>query len=679
VLCGSLALLAALAIGAALARSAAAQPPAAAAPVVIDGPGPDIVRPSGLGLSIARDGTGGLAYLKRVAGVAHVFVSQLAGGSFQPPAQVDASLGGASSQPVIAAGNGGLLLLAFVNGGQMYVANRASSSSSFTAPIAIAGNSSSPSISISNFGKAYVAFTTTDGSGHDVRAAYYYNGNWALEAPPLNVTAADDAGTGAGAPDVATAGDGVAVVVWGEGGHIYSRRVWGTTPSAVVEQADGPPSGCTEGSASNPAVGTEGDSSYADVAFQEVANCGGPQQTRVLMNQLVGSAFNGVSEPDGLTGSTTDNAVNPAITMGEYGRGWVTSIHTTSRSVFATELWDYGQSVGTTQINGLAEITTPVAVPATAGLYSNLIAFQQNPGAAGLADIRTRYASQGLIGPEMVLSSPAQGAADAADGLAAAGDVAGDAAVAWIQGSPGALQVVTSQLYEAPGGFSPGTTFQFSRTAQPALAWSAARDSWGPITYSVGIDGAQVAQTQSTSVRVPAPIPDGPHSWQVTASNPAGQQTSDRAATVFVDTVPPTATFTVYGRRLVGSRLHLYTTYGDLPQPGEARADASGVAKVVVRWDDGTTVTLRRGFHRSFHGYRRPGRYTVTVMVTDKAGNVTRVLMVIKITKPKAKSTKPPSRIMPTKSSTKPKPKSGGATPAHAQVGGTGIGAGSKT
>ena len=43
---------------------------------------------------------------------------------------------------------------------------------------------------------------------------------------------------GSGAPQVATAGDGVGIVAWGEGGHVYSRRVWGTAPSVVDEQAD---------------------------------------------------------------------------------------------------------------------------------------------------------------------------------------------------------------------------------------------------------------------------------------------------------------------------------------------------------------------------------------------------------------------------------------------------------
>jgi hypothetical protein len=615
--------------------SAAAQQPIPAPPQVIDGPTSAIVRPSGLGIAVARDGTGAVVYLKQVAGATHVFVSVLSGGSFQPPVQVDTSQGGASSQPVVAAGNGGLLIIGFINGGNLYVAGRGTSAAPFTAPASLAGGASNPSISMSNFGKAYLAFTAAHGGGHDVRAAYYNNGSWALEGAPLNATPADDAGTGAGAPDVATAGDGVAIVVWGEGGHVYSRRVWATSPSVAIEQADGAPVGCTEGSASHPAVGTEGDSSWADVAFQEVANCGGPQQTRVLVNRLQASAYNGVRAADGLSGTTSDSAISPQVTMGEYGHGWVTSVRTTTHDVFANELWDSGGPLGITQINSLPNATTPVALPATAGLYSNLIAWQQNPGSAGPAEIRTRYAPQGDLGPELVLSSPAQGPTDAADGFAAGGDVAGDAAVAWLQGPPSSTSVVVDQLYQAPGAFSASSRFRYSRTSQPTLSWSPAKAPWGPITYSVLLDGASIGQTSRTSLQVPAPIADGRHSWQVTASNPAGQQSRDRAATIFVDTMRPAATVKLHGHKQAGSRLELVVSYADHPPVGQPGAAASGIAKVLIRWGDRSATKLLRGHHRSFHVYKRPGRYKATVTVTDKAGNATRVVMVIKLSKPK--------------------------------------------
>ena len=208
-------------------------------PVTIDGPSADIVGLSGM--SLARDGTGGLVYLKQVLGTSHVFVSRLVDGAFQAPEQVDGGLIGGSSQPVIAAGNGGLLLIAFVNGGQLYVVVRPNASAAYVGPLALANAASNPAIAMTNFGKAYLAFTVASATGHDVRTAYYYNGAWSLAPTALDAFPGDDAGTDTGRPAVAAATDGVGIVAWGEGGHVYTRRVWGASPSVVYEQADVPP------------------------------------------------------------------------------------------------------------------------------------------------------------------------------------------------------------------------------------------------------------------------------------------------------------------------------------------------------------------------------------------------------------------------------------------------------
>ena len=386
---------------------------------MIDGPSAAI---SGLGgLSIARDGTGGLVYVKAVSGISHVFVSALLGGQFQSPVQVDAGLAGASSQPVLAAGNGGVLLVGFINAGQLYVVDKASSTAGFGSPQALAAGASNPSLQMTNFGKGYLAFTVADAAGHDVRTAYYDNGAWSLEAAPLNVTPADDAGTGSGAPQVAAAGDGVAIVVWGEGGHVFSRRVWGTAPSVVDEQADSASiSGCGEVSAGNPAVSAGGDSSYADVAFQETVSCGGVDQSRVMVNRLRASQYDGATSADGLSTPGTDSGTDPAVAMTEYGQGFVTAAGQASDNVVAMELGNNGAYGPVLQVNSLAGTAPPDPVPGVAGLFSTLVAWQQTPGTTGPAEIRVRYEPRAsTLGPELVLSSPAQGPTDAARGIAA--------------------------------------------------------------------------------------------------------------------------------------------------------------------------------------------------------------------------------------------------------------------
>jgi hypothetical protein len=612
----------------ALAVPAAAQP-SPAPPVVIDGPSSAIQSLGGM--SVARDGTGGLIYLKTVGGVPKVFLSVLSGGQFQTPVQLDAGLGGASSQPVIAAGNGGVLLIGFINAGGLYVVDRTSATSSLTAPSLVAGGASNPSIQMSNFGKGYLAFTVADGSGFDVRDAYWYNG-WSLEASPLNAVPADDAGTGTGRPAVAAAGDGVAIVVWGEDGHIYSRRVWGTAPSVVDYQADTPSvSGCGEVSAGDPDVSAGGDSSYVDVVYQETVSCGGVQQDRVLVNRLQADQYNGATGVDNLSSPGAGGGDEPQVAMTEYGQGFVTAAQETTNNVFAMELGNNGAYGNVLQVNSLAATGPPYAVPGVAGLFSTMVAWQQTPGSAGPSEIRVRYEPKASsLGPELVVSSPADGATDAADGLAAGGDVSGDAAFAWVQGTGASSEIVAEQMYQPPGAVAPSKSSAYDRTAQPVVSWAASNSRWGPVKYTITVDGSSVLQTTSTSARLPA-LQNGSHRWQVTATNPAGVTSTSKAARLFVDTVAPTASFGLSGTAHAGATIDLTVRYRDLPPHGLPQRDASGVAKITIRWGDGTVATLKPGSHRSSHAYRRPGRYKVTVVVEDRVGNEKTIVKVLKI------------------------------------------------
>jgi PKD domain len=632
-----------LAALATLAGPATAQPVLGPANTVIDGPGTGVTDLSGL--SIARDGTGGLVYTKDVLGVSHVFVSRLLGGVFQAPEQVDAGLPGASSQPVIAAGRGGLLLTSFINGGLLYVVNVANALSPDSAPVALFDGASNPAISISDFGKAYLAFTAVGDGGHDVRCAYYDNGQWAVESAPLDAVPADDAGTGTGRPAVAAAGDGVGIVAWGEAGHIYTRRVWATAPSVVFEQADVPSlSGWTEVSADEPAIAADGDSSYAAVVFHEVLTNGSSAQSRVLMNRLRGSQYDGVTQPDGLATPGPGGADFPGVAVTEYGRGFVTSAQLGSNQLFATALGTAETSGALTRVDSLPNSGLPYAVPATAGLTSTLIAWQQSPGATGPAEIRLRYAQDGSdLGPEQVASTPALGPTDAASGLAAAGDTDGDAAIAWVQGSGSSAAIVAAQMYQPPGSLAALNKFRYAVSDHPLLSWSAASEAWGPVRYGVSVDGVQVARTTSTRIRVPTAVLDGPHSWQVTAVNQAGLTRATRPASIWVDTVAPRVSFVLTGRRQVGSSLQIDVTDTD-SRPPEPPAAASGIAEVVVRWGDGSSNQIT---HRASHVYRRPGRHTVTVIVKDRAGNTTTLARQVKIAprpKPKPKKPKKPKR-----------------------------------
>ncbi len=623
--------------GVALAR-APRSPVLAPSDAVIDGPGASIMSLNGL--SIARDGTGGLVYIRRVAGVPHVFVSALQNGGFHPPVQVDAGLPAGSSQPVIAAGDRGTVLVAFINNGALYVADRLNGGA-FAPPARIYTAAENPSISMSNFGKAYLAFTATNGGGGaDVRAAYYYAGAWVLDAAPLDNQPADAAGTGSGRPQVATAGDGVGIVAWGENGHIFTRRVAKTAVSVVDEQADVPAlDGWGEVSSANPSIATGGDSSYASVSFQETLDSGNARQSRVLFNRLHGSRYDGIEAADGLPAGGPEGADQPQTSDTEYGRGWIVSERDHSHQLYATSLNTNDSFGSTLRVDSLANAAQPDAVSSNAGLTSTYIIWQQTPGAAGTAEIRLRFApTGGDLGPEQVISSPSLGATDADQGLVAAGDVAGDAAAAWVQGSGATTRIVAAQLFQPPGGFRPTRSFAYRKIAQPPLSWTAAYELWGPPQYMVKIDGVAAGQTTGTTFVPVTPLTDGRHVFQVTAVNGAGLAFAARPATVFVDTVKPRVSLTLSGTRAIGYTIHLRVRYSDPPPPGLPKSAASGVRSVSVNWGDRTAKARIRRTTAS-HVYKRRHTYTVTVTVTDRAGNhmMVKKKLVIATTPPKHK------------------------------------------
>jgi hypothetical protein len=588
-------------------------PPTLGPPTTIDGPNSSIVSLNGM--SIARDGSGGLVYLEYASGQPHAFASRLAGGQFKPAQEVDSGLGGASSQPVIAASNNGLLLIAFINSGSLYVVTRPSSSAPFSPPRLLATGASNPSIQANQFGKAYLAFTA---GGGDVRCAYYESGRWSVESAPLDAIPSDPAGAGQGRPRVATAGDGIGTVAWGERGHIYTRRVWGTSPSIVFQQADvGTVGGWTEVSADQPDIAVGGNSSWVGVVFDETIANGSQQLSRVMYNRLQGGAYNGAIGVDGLGTPGVEGAGDPRIAMAEYGNGLTSSAKQSSNQVFSAVLAANGSFAGTYRGDSLPNSSPPHAVPAAVGLNSLVLAWQHDGGIAGGTEIRARYFTvlQGLW-PEQVLSTPSWGPTNAANGLAAGGDQNGDVAVAWVQGPPGAQRIVVGQMYQPPG--KPTGLSKYARGTHPILSWQPPPGAWGPMRYTVRFDGVFMGITTATSVTVPRRFRQGPHTMTVTATNPAGFQSPTAKARVIIDSVKPRVSFKLSAN---GKAVAIALQYTDR-SPGVRYS--SGVGSIVIQWGDGSVSQLAVGKTRRVHFYRRRGRFRVQVTVADRAQNKTR-------------------------------------------------------
>ncbi len=278
------------------------------------------------GLAVARDGSGGLVYTATTGGVSHVYLARLLGGVFQSPVQLDTGALASATQPVITADNGGQLLVAFISGGNLYAADTLSANQAVSSPTELASGASNPAISMNLSGDGYLAYADTSATGDDVDVQYFDGSTWSPASPEaMNNTAGDVAGTGSGAPSVVAATDGVGIVAWGEGGHIYSRRVWGNQTSVEVEQDDvSSYNGLSELSATSPDISSGGDSTYPDIVFTETFQSGSGTQTRAMLTRLIAENTEPARAIDGVS-SAAQNGLQPQVAMSEFGRGLITA------------------------------------------------------------------------------------------------------------------------------------------------------------------------------------------------------------------------------------------------------------------------------------------------------------------------------------------------------------------
>lgn len=610
-------------------------------------PGDVAVRPTGAlhqldGLDLAPDGTGGLAFTMDDGGVEHVFVSRLLNGAWGAPERLDADLGAAGTQIAIAAGDGGRLLVVFVNGGSVYADTRASAASGWSRQtLWSGGGASDPSVDLSVNGKGYAVFTAPGAGGHDVRAAYEHDGGpWTVIGPPLDANAGDDAGTGTGRPRVAASADGVAIAVWGEGGHVFARRIWRTNPSVVAEDALAGLvlEGVQAASADLPVLSTQDDDSFTGVAFRATFDLGGGTlRTRAVFRRLRGSKLETPYPVDATPFGSGQGSTAPSIATVGTGNGLVVAGDDTTNATSALQLLGDVQPTTLLGMDSLVANSAPgYAVPGAATARKMLVAWQVTP-AGGTPEIHVRYRDGGDFGAEQAFSQPQLGPTDAADGLLAAGDDEGDIAVAYVQS--GAIAVAA--VDQPPGRFAAARLAGFQRTARPLLAWTASREAWGRY-FRVTIDGALAGLTGARRFRPPAPLAQGAHTWQVTVLDRRGQQYAAPAQTLEVDSVAPFLLARLSGAHQAGVHLKLAVRALDTPTGTATPAPGvptSGVAQILVDWGDRSP--RQSILHGARHAYGKAGRYRLRIVVLDRAGNRTTVTALLRIGNAPAHGRKP--------------------------------------
>lgn len=616
------ALLALLALAAAAPGASAAWFPSEP----VDGPAPEIERLGGVDL--ARDGTGALAYVKRVNDVPHVFVARHLGGAWRGPERVDNGLDGAAGEVAVAAADGYRLAVVWTAGGKVYgsiVQGNDEQPGPLLGPTELYSDDRGPvtdlSLDMGINGTAYATFSAPGGGGTDLRAVRLQDITWQLIGDPLDIDPGQPAGKGAQRARVAVSAEGNALAVWGEDHpegrpRVYGRRITGLTPSSAPQELSlNDFQGRTGGNADSPDLDIEDDGSFAWAVFRQSFAGGG---SRSIARRLLGSQF---EAPVALDGGPDTGA--PRIAMNGKGIG-ETVVESGGGGLLGSFLsFDAFQPAAPLHSQPSQQPTEPkVAVSE----HREVAAAWRVADGAGSATIQGRLKpDERAIEGETQLSRGDLGTV-APGQFAATADRLSGFAVAMIQGAPGTPRWVSVAVYDRPPGAPGGqTTGTYQRKVRPTFKWRPGLDLWGAQRYRVFVNGQIIGETDQTFLQAKQPLAaDGtPQRWRVIAIDRRGQQTSSKERFIRLDKLPPRVVVRVKGRRKRGQPLKITVTGLD--------GRGSGVDYVYVTYGDKAVAKQLKRFS-AVHRYRK-GKFELVAKVVDKAGNVTRKTVSLRIGK----------------------------------------------
>jgi hypothetical protein len=619
----------------------------------VDGPANNILEVDGAAL--ASDGTGGIVYRKQVGGVAHVFAVQFAGGRWGAPIEVDAEDPFGASQPAIAAGDGGRLLVVWVQPrnvntkgvtlSELMSASLQPGASAFGQAVVVDPNVGEPYTGdvggvepalamSSSSGQAYVAYRVlTNGCNQnagdpansscvpnspdkvlDVRVARFSYLTWgSLGAVNRAPQIAMRNPTRENAPTIGIALNGNGVVAWQEPGSDHVARIWvrrlfgavqGNVLQASPEALGGRP---VTSDADVPALA---DSPYGEarVAYRiQGAPGSAVPATQLYLNTIAaetaphGAALAGAAPLPAQGGLGPPSA---AIDVkGGFRLAWTQggAVQELAGNPRAT-----GPPVGIGVATGQALATIN---PAGGGTTAWTLPPDHLPAVA----VREDYARGAFQYAQVAGGIPGQVA-----GLALGGDEQGDALLGFTQGPPGQSEVVGDFVQAPPAPFVIEAPQGWVRARSALVNWEPAPDAVAGVTYAVYVDGrARVRGLTRLSARVGgAGLGDGVHRVQVLATDAAGQQTMSPEADLKIDANPPIVRLGRFGKGR-GVRVTV-------------RDAASGVNAhaTIVSFGDGQRASRHS---RSSHLYAHAGTYTITARVRDKAGNAAVVHLRVRI------------------------------------------------
>lgn len=638
-------------------------------PVTVDGPSASILGFGGV--AMASDGDGGVVYLRSADGVPHVFVSVLSEGRWGAPARVDSDQPFAASQPRIAAGPRGELLVVWVTGvatvhgkirSGLYSASLGPRASGFGPsqlidPDVGEGIGVDPSISATAPGQAIVAYRaitfTFDNSGFstfvqlrpgdvmaDVRVARLKEDRWSrIGAVNRNPEASMRPPSATNGPQVIAGNDGGAAVAWQEpdqtgAARIWLRRIFGTTPGPVLEASptswEGRPV-TADADAFSLAV-----SAFAQVrlAFRIAADPGSALAGRILLNSLqpnfseTAGKLSGVQLADGAAGAGLGP---PFVAASDEGGG-----EGTMRLGFlaGSQLRLMGVDNG----GALAAVAVPPGPPAQG---NGQVLTTVNPEGGGVAAYpATDSAGHPAVAVRQEFKSGAAqtGVVSGNQGgpisdLSIGGSGGGDGLIAFLQGEPGHFQIVADRVTAPPTSFRVETPPTWVPPARAKVHWEATQSAVAPLSYSVLIGDRVIKRNLKRRFYHPpqGQLGSGAKAVRVLATDGLGQQVLSKAVKLKVDAEPPLIQLRVLPKR---GRVSLRVTdpesglkgkqssvlFGDGTQALKLHP-SRGHVKTLSRAARGTAEGHHNPAYKLSHVYASGGSYRIVVRARDKVGN----------------------------------------------------------
>ena len=472
-------------------------------------------------VDVARDGSGGVVYLKRDGGVPQVFLSRLDEGAWQRPETL--SGGAPVSEAVVTATDGGRLAVAWVAGGEVLatVIPAAANAQAPAPPVVLGGGGASGlAIDMGINEDGYAVWS----AGGDVRAARLDGTSWTPLAGPLDVDPVRPAGQGAGRPRIAVSAEGNAVGTWAETdavgrSHVIARRLTGLTPSSfpqdlTLDTFEGQPAG----SADSPDIDIEDDGSFAWVVFRQDA--GG--RSRTVARRLRGSLF---EDPFAIDGGVTSTL--PRIDFAGKGIGGAVAA-ADGNAVYSAYLSKFDAFESAARVDATPSSAAPSPVVATSERGDVYVAWRTGAGENGDVRARRKDGEKGFE-REFVASNPAYGSV-APGQVAISADRSGNTVVAMIQGL-GAGRRISAAVYDRVPGRPVVLRSRVPRPRKPLLKWSPGSENWGAQRFTVRVDGKVLGSTTRSSLVSRRKLRRGLHRYQVTATDRRGQRSKSRTQT----------------------------------------------------------------------------------------------------------------------------------------------------